>query len=67
MDAGHAYTSIKGTIVTLAEENHRIRAVIDIGILVNMLMDKSEYRQHQLKINDSVAVYFNSERITVIE
>jgi len=58
------HSLFKGKIIQLSEENDRIRASIDIGIPVNMLIEKSTYYSQPVCIGKDVTIYFDTEEIT---
>ena len=55
-----------GCVTQLGIEKNKIRAVVDIGIPVSVLMDKSEYDLHRLRLNDSVVINFDIDGITIL-
>ncbi|MBC2716249.1 MAG: ATP-binding cassette domain-containing protein [Desulfobacteraceae bacterium] len=62
-DVSLSYT---GRVTHLGMEKEKIRAVIDIGISVSVLMEKAEYDLHMLRLNDSVKINFDVDGITII-
>ncbi len=58
--------SYMGCVTHLGMEKDKIRAVIDIGISVSVLMEKSEYDLHMLRLNDSVKINFDVSGTTIL-
>ena len=56
----------KGNVTHLGMEKENVRAVIDIGISISLLMHKSEYDLHKLRLNDTVDIKFDVEGITIL-
>lgn len=52
-----------GRIIQLSEEKEKIRILIDIGIPINMLIDKSDYHSHPFHIGKTVCICFDSKEI----
>jgi len=58
--------SYAGRVTHLGVEKDKIRVVIDIGISVSVVMEKSEYDFHKLRLNDSVKINFDDNGIMII-
>lgn len=58
--------SHKGRITHLGMEKDKIRAVIDIGIPISVLMEKSDYDSNGFRINDAVDIDFNRNGIKIL-
>jgi tungstate transport system ATP-binding protein len=65
-DDSYAYLSHTGRVTHLGIEKDKIRAVIDIGVPVSILMDQSEYDLQRLRLNDSVVINFDIDGITIL-
>jgi hypothetical protein len=65
-DDSYAYLSHTGRVTHLGIEKDKIRAVIDIGVPVIILMDQSEYDLQRLRLNDSVVINFDIDGITIL-
>lgn len=53
----------KGKIIQLSEEKDKIRALIDIGIPINMLIEKPDYHSQPFCIGKDVTIFFNINEI----
>jgi len=60
------YPFYKGNVTHLGMEKDNVRAVIDIGVSISLLMQKSEYDLHKLRLNDTVDIKFDVEGITIL-
>lgn len=58
--------SHKGRITHLGMEKDKIRAVIDIGTPITVLMEKSDYDSNGFRINDAVDIDFNRNGIKIL-
>jgi len=56
----------KGRVTHLGMEKDKIRAVIDIGISISVLMEKSDYDSTGFRINDAVDIDFNRNGIKIL-
>jgi len=56
-------TLFKGKIIQLTEEKDRIRAAVDIGMPINMLIEKSTYYSQPVCIGKDVTIYFDNNEI----
>jgi len=57
--------SYPGRVKQLSKEKDKIRAVIDIGIIVSVLMEKPVYDLHKLCLDDLVEIRFNSNGVMI--
>lgn len=57
--------SYAGRVKHLEMERGKIKAVIDIGFLVSILMEKTEYTLKKLRLDDAVEISFDPEGITI--
>lgn len=55
-----------GKVTHLGRDKEKIRAAIDIGIPVSVVMDTAEYELQQLRINDSVDILFDRDGVTFL-
>lgn len=62
----HASLSHMGRVTHLGIEKDKIRAVIDIGVPVSIVMNQSEYDLHRLRLNDSVVINLDIDGITIL-
>jgi tungstate transport system ATP-binding protein len=58
--------ALKGRVVKLTEDNGRVRSVIDIGVLINLLMNKQEYDMWMPCIGETIYIKFNIDKITIL-
>jgi len=56
---------LSGKVIGLSADKDRIRAMIDVGILLSLLMETSEYDVRNLHINTLAAVEINPDGITL--
>jgi tungstate transport system ATP-binding protein len=65
-DSSHGYLSHMGHVTHLGIEKDKIRAVVDIGVPISILLNKSEYELYRLRLNDSVVINFDIDGITIL-
>jgi len=59
--------SLIGRLVQLAEDGGSIRAVVDVGIPMNVRMEKAEYRERLPVIGQSVKLLFDPAAIRLLD
>ncbi|RJP86110.1 MAG: ABC transporter ATP-binding protein [Desulfobacteraceae bacterium] len=64
-DAEPGLTILKGKVIGLSEDKERIRATIDVGVLISLLMEASEYDVRNIRINTMVDVEINPDGVTL--
>jgi tungstate transport system ATP-binding protein len=57
----------KGKIIALADANADIRVRVDIGIALQLVMDKSDYMARPMRIGDPVAMRIDADGVTCLE
>ena len=57
--------SYPGRVKQLGMEKDKIRAVIDIGIIITVLMEKPVYDLHKLCLDDSIEIHFDSNGVMI--
>ncbi|MGM0451633.1 MAG: ABC transporter ATP-binding protein [Thermodesulfobacteriota bacterium] len=63
---GDASDAVFGQITQLAAEGQWVRAVVDIGIPINIRMEKSQYFNQSFQIGDAVQLYIQASDVRVI-
>jgi len=58
--------SYEGFVTHLGMQKDKIRAVIDIGIPISLLMEQSEYNLHRFRLKDSVSINFDPDGVTIL-
>jgi tungstate transport system ATP-binding protein len=56
---------LKGKLVQLTDEQTLVRAAVDVGIPLNVLLPKEAFKEQSLTIGDEVTVLIPREAITV--
>ncbi|MBN2031702.1 MAG: ATP-binding cassette domain-containing protein [Deltaproteobacteria bacterium] len=56
---------LRGKLFQLTDEQSLVRAVVDVGILINVLLPKKTVKQHSLTIGDELALVVPKNAITV--
>ena len=64
-DHGSDSNRLKGKLVQLTDEQNLVRAAVDVGIPLNVLLPKESFREQSLTIGDEVTVLIPREAITV--
>jgi len=64
-DHGSDINSLKGKLVQLTDEQSLVRAAVDVGITLNVLLPKEAFKEQSLNIGDEVTVLIPREAITV--
>jgi tungstate transport system ATP-binding protein len=62
---GSATNLLKGKLVQLTDEQTLVRAAVDVGIPLNILLPKEAFKEQSLTIGDEVTVLIPQEAITV--
>jgi hypothetical protein len=62
----HHEVNLKGVLVQLTDEQHHVRIVCDIGIPLNILLPKEEFREKILHVGEEVDVNFSTEAIRIL-
>lgn len=57
----------RGKIIALEDVNTDIRVRIDIGIVLQLLMEKSEYTARSIRIGDPVDICINADGVACLE
>ena len=57
--------SLRGKVIGLSADKGRVRAMVDVGILLNLLMEMPEYDVRNLRINTVVDLQINPDGITL--
>jgi tungstate transport system ATP-binding protein len=65
-DAPSAENTFEGRLIQLSDERHYIRAIVDIGVPLNILLNGDELRDRPLMVGDSVRVLCPGESIQVL-
>jgi len=55
-----------GSILQLSQEHGQVRALIDVGIPLNVLIDKEKYQGLMIGIGDSVGLCFDPDGVIII-
>lgn len=64
-EGGAASGGLKGRLFQLTDENSLVRASVDVGIPLNVLMTKEAFKKQPLTIGEQVAVLIPKESVTV--
>jgi len=59
------YNSFKGTLIQLTDEQTRVRALVDIGIPMSVLIPKEVFKSLHLNLGEKVRLYCPKESIDV--
>ena len=59
------YNSFKGTLIQLADEQTRVRALVDMGIPMSVLISKEIFKSLHLGLGEEVRLYCPEESIDV--
>ena len=59
------YNSFKGTLIQLADEQTRVRALVDMGIPMSVLIPKEVFKSLHLDLGEEVRLYCPEESIDV--
>jgi len=59
------YNSFKGTLIQLTDEQTRVRALVDIGIPMSVLIPKEAFKSLHLNLGEKVRLYCPKESIDV--
>ena len=59
------YNSFKGTLVQLADEQSRVRALVDVGIPMSVLIPKEVFKSLQLDLGEEVRLSCPKESIDI--
>jgi len=59
------YNSFKGTLIQLADEQTRVRALVDMGIPMSVLIPKEEFKSLNLDLGEEVRLYCPEDSIDV--
>jgi len=65
-DQGKSNQGVTGTIVLLMAEGEKIRVVVNIGVLMVVLMDRSSYREKHPLVGETVALRLSADAITLL-
>lgn len=57
--------TLKGRLVQLTDEQTLVRAAVDVGIPLNVLLPKDAFREHALTVGDEVTLQIPQDAITV--
>ena len=57
--------SFKGTLIQLADEQTRVRALVDMGIPMSVLIPKDVFKSLHLDLGEEVRLYFPEDSIDV--
>jgi len=60
-------SDVTGTIVLTMAEGDKIRIVVQIGVLMVVLMDRTTYEQQRPVIGETVALHFAADAVTLAE
>ncbi|MDA8403323.1 MAG: ABC transporter ATP-binding protein [Desulfobacteraceae bacterium] len=56
--------SLRGKVMGLSVEKDWIRAMVDVGVLISLIMETNEYDSRNLRINDLVDIEIHPDGIT---
>ncbi len=59
--------AIAGKVILLMAEGEKIRVVVDIGVLLVVLMERSDYRQERPAIGEIVSLQMAPDAVTFLE
>jgi len=59
------YNCFKGTLIQLADEQTRVRALVDMGIPMSVLIPKEEFKSLNLDLGEEVRLYCPEDSIDV--
>jgi ABC-type molybdate transport system ATPase subunit len=59
------YNSFKGTLIQLTDEQTRVRALVDIGIPMSVLIPKEVFKSLHLDLGEKVRLYCPKESIDI--
>ncbi len=62
----HANEGVMGTIVLIMAEGEKIRAVVNIGVLMVVLMDRASYQHQRPAIGETMHLRFAPDAVTLL-
>jgi tungstate transport system ATP-binding protein len=62
----HADEGVKGTIVLIMAEGEKIRVVVNIGVLMVVLMDRTSYQHQRPAIGETMHLRFAPDAVTLL-
>jgi tungstate transport system ATP-binding protein len=57
---------MKGKVLQLSDEDSRVRVLVDVGVPLNILVDKPTFREHQASVGDHVFIGCSYKAIKII-
>ena len=66
-DQQQADQDVSGTIVLIMSEGEQIRVVVNIGVLIVVLMDRTRYQHQRPAIGETVGLRFIANAVTLLD
>ncbi len=64
--AGESKEGVTGTVMLIMAEGDKIRVVVNIGVLMVVLMDRTSYRLQSPVIGERINLHFTADAVTVL-
>jgi tungstate transport system ATP-binding protein len=65
-DSGSSDQGVTGTIVLIMAEGEKIRVVVNIGVLMVVLMDRTSYQRERPAIGETMSLRFEPDAVTLL-
>jgi tungstate transport system ATP-binding protein len=66
VDSGGSNQDVTGTIVLIMAEGEKIRVVVNVGVLMVVLMDRTSYQHQGPAIGEMMSLRFESDAVTLL-
>ena len=66
-DPGHAHQGVTGTIMLIMAEGEKIRVVVNIGVLMVVLMHRTNYQHLSPLIGETINLQFAPDAVTLLD